>query len=48
MFIPCYKYELMGPNKGIVNLPYLKIMFDLLFEEIEFIVNAKSSMDIVH
>ena len=25
--IPCYKYELMRPSKGIVNLSNLKIMF---------------------
>ena len=25
--IPCYKYELMRPSKGIVNLGNLKIMF---------------------
>ena len=38
----------MGTSKGIVNLAYLKIMFYLLFEEIEFTVNEKGSMDIVH
>ena len=29
--IPCYKYELMIPSKGSVNLATLKVMFILMF-----------------
>ena len=42
--ILCYKCELMRPSKSIISLANLRTMFDYLFEEIEFIANAKSSM----
>ena len=41
-----YKYELMRPSKGIINLANLRTMFGYLFEEIEYIVNAKSSVQV--
>ena len=41
-----YKYELMRPSKGIINLANLRTMFGYLFEEIEFTANAKSSMQV--
>ena len=31
-----YKYELMTPSKGIINLANLRTKFDYLFEKIEF------------
>ena len=44
--IPCYKYKLMRPSKGIVNLANLRTMFGHLFEEIEFTAYAKNSMQV--
>ena len=38
--ILCYKYELMRPSKGIVNLVNLKIMCGCLFGKIKFTTNA--------
>ena len=40
----CYKYELLRPIKGIINLANIRTMFGYLFEKIEFTANAKSSM----
>ena len=36
----------MRPNKGIGGLANLRIMFDRLFEEIEFTTSAESSMQV--
>ena len=44
--ILCYKCELMRPRRGIISLANLRTMFGYLFEEIEFIENAKSSMQV--
>ena len=45
--ITCYKYELMRPSKGSDNLANLKIcLFWSLFEEIEFAIDAKGSMQV--
>ena len=44
--ILCYKYELMRPSKGIVNLVNLKIMCGCLFGKIKFTTNARSSMKV--
>ena len=41
-----YKYGLMRPSKGIINLDNLRTMFGYLFEEIKFTANAKSSMQV--
>ena len=37
----CYKYGLMRPSKGIINLTNLRTMLGYFFEEIEFTTNAK-------
>ena len=44
--ILCYKCELMRPSKDIFNLANLRTMLGYLFEKIEFIENAKSSMQV--
>ena len=44
--ILCYKCELMRPSKGIINLANLRTMFGYLFEEIEFIANAKNLIQV--
>ena len=36
----------MRSSKGIINLANLRTMFGYLFEEIEYIVNAKSSVQV--
>ena len=46
--ILCYKYQLMRPSKGFINLANLRFMFGYLFEEIEFTANAKNSMQVLH
>ena len=41
-----YKYGLMRPSKGIINLANLRTMFGYLIEEIKFTANAETSMQV--
>ena len=43
--MPCYKYKLIRPIIGTVNLANLKIMFSWV--QIKFTTNAKKSMQVM-
>ena len=46
--IPCYKYELVRPSKGIVNLANLKIIFGVYLKKLNLLLTQNVQCKYLH